>query len=46
MKTIQVSLDTWHKICDLRKEYNLKNNNEVIKAMYNELIRLQETEES
>ena len=46
MKTIQVSLDMWHKICDLRREYNLKNNNEVIKAMYNELMRLQEEEES
>ena len=46
MKTVPVSKDMWHKICDLRKEYNLKNNNEVIEAIYNELMRLQEAKES
>ena len=33
MKHIDVSLETWHKICDLRKKYNLQNNNEVIKSL-------------
>ena len=42
MLSINISGEMWKKLSELKKDYNLRTYNDVIKAMYTELIKLQE----